>query len=100
MEHLRQVALSLLLLLGTCALQAQVVQESDSIPEIPTFTDTVGIGATIITDTLVTDSIPDEAYEPDETSIQYDIDTLYWGGDPTTLRLFFHKLEQDRKSVV
>ncbi|MBO4504083.1 MAG: hypothetical protein J5730_04670 [Bacteroidales bacterium] len=94
MEHLRQVALSLLLLLGTCALQAQVVQESDSIPEIPTFTDTVGIGAVVITDTLVVDSIPEDAYEPDATSIQYDIDTLYWGGDPTTLRLFFHKLEQ------
>ncbi|MBP5205846.1 MAG: hypothetical protein J6Z44_03540 [Bacteroidales bacterium] len=107
MERLRTLILSLILLLGICVGHAQVVQESDSIPDIPMFTDTTGIDAPfidlskldtlpempVVTDTVVVDTIvPEDLYDPDETSIQFDIDTLYWGGDSYYKTHFINKI--------
>ena len=88
MERLRPLILLLfVLLVVNGGLRAQVVKESDSIPEIPTFTDTAGIDAPfidlstldtlpvmpVVTDTVVVDTIvADDLYEPDETSIQFE----------------------------
>ncbi|MBO4382263.1 MAG: hypothetical protein J5799_04905, partial [Bacteroidales bacterium] len=95
MEHLRPIVLFLLLALGVCVSHAQVVVESDSIPEIPTFTDTTGIDLPVVTDTILVDTVvAEDLYEPGETSIQYGIDTLYWGGDSTTLKHFFDKWQR------
>lgn len=95
MEHLRPIVLLFLLVLAACATSAQVVVESDSIPEIPTFTDTTGIDLTTVPDTVVVDTVvAEDLYEPGETSIQYGIDTLYWGGDSTTLKNFFDKWQR------
>ena len=93
MERIGKIALALfiLLLLGGAPLWAQVdLTASDSIPEIPTFTDTVAV------DTIVmTQEEPDEADAvSEETQIQFDIDTLYWGRDSMTLVRFITKLDQ------
>ena len=93
MERIGKIALALffLLLLGGAPLWAQVdLTASDSIPEIPTFTDTVAV------DTIVmTQEEPDEADAiSEETQIQFDIDTLYWGRDSMALVRFFTKLDQ------
>ena len=108
MERLRPLILLLfVLLMVNGGLRAQVVKESDSIPEIPTFTDTAGIDAPfidlstldtlpvmpVVTDTVVVDTIvPEDLYDPDETSIQFDIDTLYWGGDSYYKTHFINKI--------
>ena len=108
MERLRPLILLLfVLLMVNGGLRAQVVKESDSIPEIPTFTDTAGIDAPfidlstldtlpvmpVVTDTVVVDTIvADDLYEPDETSIQFEIDTLYWGGDSYYKNHFINKI--------
>ncbi len=93
MERIGKIALALsfLLLLGGAPLWAQVdLTASDSIPETPTFTDTLAV------DTIVLiQEEPDEADAvSEETQIQFEIDTLYWGHDSMALVRFFTQLDQ------
>jgi len=109
MERFRPLILWFTFMLAVCLAQAQVVVESDSIPDIPTDTDTTGINNPSVidlcsdmlpempseTDTVVVDTIvSDDLYEPDETSIQFDIDTLYWGGDSRYKDHFISKIRK------
>lgn len=91
MERFLQVIFFAFVLLGTSACLAQEdVTRLDSIPEIPTFTDTLVVD-TIVTDTTSADDI--DTME-EGTYIHLDEDTLYWGRDSMTLVRFFEKLEQ------
>lgn len=91
MERFRQVTFLFLLLLGTSVGLAQVdITRPDSIPEIPTFTDTLAV------DTIVADTVSEDDVDTmeEETYIHLDEDTLYWGRDSMTLVRFYEKLER------
>lgn len=93
MERIGKIVFPLLTLLVLCVgnTWAQVdLTEADSLPEMPTFTDT------LVVDTIVTlTEEPDEAdAESEETEIQFDIDTLYWGRDSMPMVRFYDKLDQ------
>lgn len=94
MERAGKIASALFLLLVLWVpLRAQVdLTAPDSVPEIPTFTDT------LVVDTIVATPEEPEENEADalseETHIQFDIDTLYWGHDSLTLVYFYQKLDQ------
>ena len=91
MERLRQIITLALFLFGVLSSFAQVdLTQPDSIPEIPTFTDTVAVD-TIVTDTVSNGEL-DSAEE--ETYIHLDEDTLYWGRDSMTLVHFYERLDQ------
>lgn len=91
MERLRQIINLALFLFGVLSSFAQVdLTQPDSIPEIPTFTDTVAVD-TIVTDTVANGEL-DSAEE--ETYIHLDEDTLYWGRDSMTLVHFYERLDQ------
>lgn len=97
MERIGKIVFPLLTLLVLCVgnTWAQVdLTEADSLPEMPTFTDT------LVVDTIVTlTEEPDEAdAESEETEIQFDIDTLYWGRDSYTLTRFYEKLGRVMKT--
>lgn len=63
---------------------------TDSLPEMPTCTDT------LVVDTIVgfVENADDVDETPEETNIQIEIDTLYWGQNSITLARFFQKLDQ------
>lgn len=102
MERIRQIV-AFLLLFSALPAMAQVVGESDSIPDIPTVTDTMGINLIdidtltclpVAVDSLATDTvIAEELYDPDDTRIQYAIDTLYQGPEGRNLEGFFNMLK-------
>ncbi len=98
MGRLRKVITLALFLIGVVAAYAQEdLTQPDSIPEIPTFTDT------LVVDTIVTDTaalmdtsavMGTDSLESGETYIDFDADTLYWGRDSMTLVRFYEKLER------
>ena len=63
---------------------------TDSLPDMPTFTDT------LVVDTIVTfvETESDIDETPEETQIRTEFDTLYWGRDSLPLVRFFQKLDQ------
>ena len=63
---------------------------ADSLPEMPTFTDT------LVVDTIVTfvETESDIDETPEETQIRTEIDTLYWGRDSQPLERFYEKLDR------
>ena len=63
---------------------------ADSLPEMPTCTDT------LVVDTIVgfVENADDVDETPEETQIHTEIDTLYWGLDSLPLVRFFQKLDQ------
>ncbi len=93
MDSHRKIITILLALLtwGAYSAFGQVdLTAADSLPEMPTCTDT------LVVDTIVTlTEEPDEAdAESEETEIQFDIDTLYWGRDSMPMVRFYDKLDQ------
>lgn len=95
MEHLRQVIFLILLSSGISLSFAQTdLTKTDSIPEIPTFTDTLAVD-TINTDTTTANDV--DSME-EETYIRLDEDTLFWGRDSMTLVHFYERLEHILKN--
>ncbi len=94
MERLHKITLFLLLFTGIllCGYAQVDLTQPDSIPEIPTYTDT------LVVDTIVTDSLMDSDSDIDtmemETYIHLEEDTLYWGRDSITLVHFYKRLSQ------
>lgn len=93
MEHIGKIVCFLFALLLLWAMPARAQEDltsPDSVPEIPLFTDT------LVVDTIVTNF--EETDETDamseETQIQFEIDTLYWGRDSMSLVRFYGKLDQ------
>lgn len=90
MERLRKISSLLLFFFGAIVSFAQVeLTEPDSIPAIPTYTDTLSVDTIVSTATLseTNDSLLNETY------IHFEEDTLYWGHDSSTLVHFFSKLD-------
>ncbi len=91
MERLRKIIPLTLLLIGALTSLAQVdLTQADSIPDIPTYTDTLAVD-TIVTDEMEADDI-DSMQE--DTYIHLDEDTLFWGHDSITLVHFYEKLDR------
>lgn len=91
MEHLRKIIFGILLLFGVIPSFAQTdLTNADSIPVIPTLTDTLSIVDTSMLDTSSLDET-DELEE--ETHIHWEEDTLYWGHDSILLVRFYDKLK-------
>jgi len=68
---------------GAIFAQEDLTQE-DSIPAIPTVTDTLSL------DSL--EAVAEDSLEEEETAIQYDIDTLYWNHQSASMQNFLAKL--------
>lgn len=93
MDSHRKIITLLLALLtwGAYSAFGQVdLTAADSLPEMPTCTDT------LVVDTIVgfVENADDVDETPEETNIQIEIDTLYWGQNSITLARFFQKLDQ------
>ena len=93
MEHIGKIVFLLLALLLLRAMPAHAQEDltsPDSVPEIPLFTDT------LVVDTIVTNFEENDETDAmsEETQIQFDIDTLYWGRDSMSLVRFYGKLDQ------
>ena len=93
MDSHRKIITILLALLtwGAYSAFGQVdLTAADSLPEMPTCTDT------LVVDTIVgfVENADDVDETPEETQIQFEIDTLYWAQNSTTLARFFQKLDQ------
>lgn len=97
MDRHRKIITILLALLAWGAYSAfgQVdLTAADSLPEMPTFTDT------LVVDTIVTfvETESDIDETPEETQIRTEIDTLYWGRDSQPLERFYEKLDRVLKT--
>ena len=84
------ILLSLLTWGAYSAFGQEDLTAADSLPEMPTFTDT------LVVDTIVTfvETESDIDETPEETQIRTEFDTLYWGRDSLPLVRFFQKLDQ------
>lgn len=92
MAHLRKIVALLILSWGMLGAYGQVdITLEDSIPTIPTYTDTVSVDT--IVSILPIDSL-DEDTDNVETYIRLEIDTLYKAPNCTTLDRFFQRLEE------
>lgn len=93
MERTGKIVIPLLTLLFLWAFPVCAQEDltpSDSVPPTPMFTDT------LVVDTIVTavEEIDEADAEMEETHIQFDADTLYWGRDSVALVGFFKKLDR------
>lgn len=86
MERLSKIAVFFFCMLGCLAAWGQNdLTQADSIPAIPTFTDTLS------TDTIAIDTIATSIEE--DTYIHFDEDTLYFGKSCPNLQIFYQKLD-------
>lgn len=91
MAHIGKIVTLIFALLALCVglVRGQVdLTAADSLPEMPTCTDT------LVVDTVVTyvENADDLDETPEETEIRIEIDTLYWGRDSYALARFYEKL--------
>lgn len=84
-RNLQVIITFCLCLFATTSLMAQEdLTKEDSIPAIPTTTDT------LVLDTMSLNS--EDSLEADETAIRFEIDTLYWDHQSSSMQRFLYKL--------